>query len=107
MSVFVQMVSYNPPNIFVTKLDIVVHHHEPECMQKKMVCYFQGQGNSKGSYDQNMTVFTVSAELLILLPGLIVHYHKPKCLREKWDCCVQGQGYSKFQNVMNVCSDIF
>ena len=34
---------------------------------KRLVYYFQGQGHSKGSYDQNMTVSTVSSELLILL----------------------------------------
>ena len=52
---------------FVTKPSIVMHHLELECHAKRLVCYFQGQGHSKGSYDQNMTVSTVSSELLILL----------------------------------------
>ena len=30
---------------FVTKLSIVVHHHEPECHAKKMGFYLQGQGD--------------------------------------------------------------
>ena len=58
-----------------------------------------------GSYDQNMIVFTIFAELLILFAtklGLMVHFHEPECLMEKWDCCVQGEGHSKFQNV-NEC----
>ena len=39
---------------FVTKLGIVMHHNELEChAKKKVVCYFQGHGHSKGSYDQN------------------------------------------------------
>ena len=39
---------------------------------KRFVCYFQGHGHSKGSYDQNMTASTISSELLIhLLPGLV------------------------------------
>ena len=74
---------------------------------KILVYYFQGQdqGHSRGSYDQNVMLSTISAEpLIILLPNLVlmVHYHKKECLMEKWDCCVQGQGHSKFQNV-NEC----
>ena len=45
---------------FVTKLGIVMHHDEPEC-------HAQGQGHSKGSYDQNMMISTIFFELLILL----------------------------------------
>ena len=41
---------------FVTKLGIVVHHHEPECHARKMGFYLQGQG----LYNQNMTVSTIS-----------------------------------------------
>ena len=32
----------------VTKLSIVMHHLEPECHVKRLVCYFQDQGHSKG-----------------------------------------------------------
>ena len=45
---------------FVTKLGIVVHHHEPKCHAKKMGFYLQGQGHSVGLYNQNMTVSTIS-----------------------------------------------
>ena len=45
---------------FVTKLGIVVHHHEPECHAKKMGFYLQGQGHSMGLYNQNKTVSTIS-----------------------------------------------
>ena len=83
-----------------------MHHHELECHAKRLVCCFQGQGHSKGSYDKNMTVSTIFSELLILLQPnffvvvLIVHYHKPECLMMKFGCCVldygiQGQGHSK------------
>ena len=42
MSVFVQMVSSKPRNnTFITKLDIVMHHHEQECMQKDWFAIFQ------------------------------------------------------------------
>ena len=41
-------------------------------MQKKIVCYLQGQGHSKGSYDENIILATISSELLILWqPSLI------------------------------------
>ena len=48
------------PKHFVTKLHIVMHYHELECHAKRSVCYFQGQGHSKGSYDQTLTVSTIS-----------------------------------------------
>ena len=44
---------------FVTKLGIVVHHHEAECHAKKMGIYLQGQGHIVGLYNQNMTVSTI------------------------------------------------
>ena len=52
---------------FVTKVGMVMHHHGLECHAKRFVCYFQGHGHSKGSYDQNMTVSAVPSKLLILL----------------------------------------
>ena len=53
---------------FVTKLGIVVHHHEPECHVKKMGFYLQG--HSVGLYNQNMMVSAmslISSEPMILL----------------------------------------
>ena len=51
---------------FATNLDIMVHHHEPECHAKKGegkkkrgVC-LQGEGHSVGLYNQNMTVSAIS-----------------------------------------------
>ena len=52
---------------FVTKLGIVLHHHEPECHTQRLVCQLKDQGHSEGLYNQNMTVSTLSYELLILL----------------------------------------
>ena len=63
MLMFVQMVSSEPPN----KLGVVMNHYESECHAKILICYFQDQGHYKSSYDQNMTIFTVYFELLILL----------------------------------------
>ena len=44
-----------------------MHHYELECYAEKLVSHLQGQGHRKGSCDQNMTVSTLSPELLILL----------------------------------------
>ena len=40
----------------VTKLDIVMQHHEPECHAIRLVCRFLSQSYSKGSCDESMTV---------------------------------------------------
>ena len=63
---------FSATEYFVTKLGMVMQQHEPECHVEKNVCYLQGQGNSKGSHDQNMTLSTLPSELLILLlPNLV------------------------------------
>ena len=57
---------------FVSNFGIVMHHYESECHAKRFICYFQGQGHCKSSYNQNMTISIVSFELLILLlPNLV------------------------------------
>ena len=48
---------------FWIKLDMVMHHHEPKCHLKRLICYHQGQGRHGGSYDENRTVSTISTEL--------------------------------------------
>ena len=35
------------------------------CGGRHIFCYLQGQGHSKGSYDQNMTLSAILSELLI------------------------------------------
>ena len=46
---------------FVTKLGIVVHHHEPEwhVKKEKKGLSLQGQAQSVGLYNQNMTISTI------------------------------------------------
>lgn len=36
---------------FVTKLGMVIHHHESEHYAERLFLLFQGQGHSKGSYN--------------------------------------------------------
>ena len=55
-----------------------------------MVPYRQCQDHSEGLYNQNMTISTISSELLVRLQS----YYKPECPAEKLDYCVQGQGHT-------------
>ena len=59
-----------------TKFGMVMQHHEPEsCGHFCCCCYLQGQGHSKGSYHQNMTLSTILSELLIpWQPNLVWWY---------------------------------
>ena len=51
---------------FVAELGMVTQHHEPVCCaEKKKVWYCQGQCYSEDVYDQNLTLSTISSELLI------------------------------------------
>ena len=57
---------------FFTKLGVVVYYHEVMCPTEKLVHYLQCQGHSKGLYNQNMTIFTMSSRLLVCLqPNLV------------------------------------
>ena len=51
---------------------MVMQHHELESLADKIVCYLQGRGHSEDSYDQNMTLSTISSEMLILLQQNLV-----------------------------------
>ena len=46
---------------FVTKLGVVMQHHESECeAEKKILHCLQCQGHSKGIYDPNLTISIMS-----------------------------------------------
>ena len=52
---------------------MVMQHHEPECRAEKLVCCLQWQGHSEGLYSQDMTVSTMSSELLVgVQPDLVL-----------------------------------
>ena len=86
---------------FVTKLDMMMRHYEPECPMKKLVYYLQlqGQGDSNCWYNQVLTVSTISFELLILLQPHLVLWEFIISQRVLWIfffyCCVQCWGHSK------------
>ena len=62
----------NDLTISSQKLSMVMHHHEPGCHMKKLFCYLQGQGQMAHLhvYYQNITISTISSELLILLQAV-------------------------------------
>ena len=79
---------------FVTKLGLVIHHHEPKCLVEKLICYLQGHW--EGSYNENMTAFTISSELQILLQPNLERWCSIISQRVKeLNCCIQGRGHSK------------
>ena len=64
----VHSVSPEPLNHFLyTKFGMMVYYHEAMCHAEKLVHYLQCQGHSEGSYNQNLTSFTVSSKLLVRL----------------------------------------
>ena len=44
-----------------------VYRPEPVCHAKELGCYLQGQGHNKGLCNLNMTVLTISSELMGVL----------------------------------------
>ena len=62
---FVQMIFSESLNLFATRLGMMMHHYEPDCLLKRLVWCFQGQGQRK--YNQVIWLFSMLSELLILL----------------------------------------
>ena len=70
-------------------------------MQKNIVCHLQGQGHSEGSYDQTMTVSTISSKLILLQPHLVSWYIILNwgILRKKWIAVFKVKVTVKVRNV--------
>ena len=84
-----------------------MHHHELECRAKRFVGYFQGQDHSKGLYDQNMTVPTVSSKFLILLlQNLVLQciIISQSVLWRNWIVVFRIKVTAKFQNANDCLS---
>ena len=54
---------------FVTKPGMVMHYYGPEFNAEKISLLSQGQGHCEGSY--NLTVYTISIELLLFLQPIV------------------------------------
>ena len=61
--------------LFVAKLSVVMHHYEPYCLAKGLFRYYQCQGQSEGSYNQNVIIPTISSKLLIFLQLNLVWWY--------------------------------
>ena len=56
---------------------MAVYYDVPVSPWKRLVCYLQGQAHSEGSYNLNMTVCSMSTELLVCFEfSLMVHQQK-------------------------------
>ena len=87
---------------FVTKLGMVMQHHDPECHAEKNNCLLSSLSRSQqrlmwSKYDSFYYIFWTVDSLATKL-GLMIHYHKPECLVKKMDNCIQGQGHSEGSN---------
>ena len=58
---------FRTADYFVTKLGLVMQHHEPECHAENLFHFLQSQGQSAGLYNQNMTISAISSKLLVRL----------------------------------------
>ena len=87
---------------FFTKLGMVVYYHEVMCHAEKVVHYLQCQGQSKGLYNQNMTVSIIPSKLPVHLePNLVWWYSviNQSVLCKNWVTAFKGKVTAKVQNV--------
>ena len=66
LSFRVRSISREPLNHFFTKFGMV-EYYETMCHAEKLVHCLQCQGQSKGLYNQNLTIFTIASKLLAYL----------------------------------------
>ena len=74
----------------------MMHHHEPECLAKRLVCIFKVRITAKVNRIKiwQFLIFWAVDPFATKL-GVIIHFHKLECLMNKFDCLVQGRGHSK------------
>ena len=80
---------------FITKLCMVMHYHEPDCLPTRFVCCLQGQAHSEGSCDQNLSFWYIFWAVDPFAVKLAAHHHKLDCFVKRLVCCFQGQGDNK------------
>ena len=96
--------TYSSTEHFVTKLLMMMQHHEPEyhVEEKKKACYLQGQSHSQDSYEQNMTLSAIFSELLILRQPNLVRWYiiiSHSVLWKNWITASKVKVAMKHQNV--------
>ena len=95
--IFFQMISSEPSNILLLKLHIYCGASPgAKYHAKRLVCCLHGKNRNEDWCNQNITVFAISSEPLILLhPNMVVHLYKVEWLMTKLDCCFQSQSHSE------------
>ena len=75
---------------FTTKPDMVMHHHEPDCLPNRLFCCQQNQGHREGSYNEKLTFWYIfwTADHFATKLDFMAHHHKMDCLVKRFDCCV-------------------
>ena len=76
---------------FTTKLGMVMHHYEPDCPPKRLVCCLQDQGHNEGSCNQNMTFVCWIADPFATKLGLMIGKNKLSA----WNCKKKYIKYDK------------
>ena len=67
---------------------MVIHHHEPECQVKRLLCCHQGQGHSEGSYfNRNMT-FCYLLNYWTFCSQTLVWWHMIMSWLVSWKDCI-------------------
>ena len=83
----------------MTKLSLMVHHHEPECLMKRFYGCIEGEGHSKCSWVQWMFIWITHSELLLWNLSLWIFMWW--CIIISWSvmqkhqliCNLEGQGH--------------
>ena len=81
---------------FVSKLGMVMQHHEPECHLEKL-----GGGGVKVKITARTRIIKIwlsplwTVESLAATLGLMIHHLKPECIVKFFFYCIQGQGHSQ------------
>ena len=79
---------------FVTKLVMVVHHHEAVCQAPWLVCYLQIKVTELIHLKKRrlfLYIYLRAFNPFATKLSVMVQHHKPKCLSKRLICRVQGQ----------------
>ena len=95
---FVRMISSQPPEHFVTKLDVVIKYHKPECpVEKNWLLHSRSRSQQLFKMSVNVCSDNIfwTMEHFVTKLGVVMQHHEPECHSEKIVCCLQGCGLSK------------
>ena len=81
---------------FAINLGMVMHHREPNCLPKRLICCLQGQGHCN-FFLMSMNVCPDDifwlTEPFTSKRGMMLHPYEPDCLSKRLVCCLQGHSW--------------